>query len=53
MCTPCGCVCVPGVAQNFFLSVIEGVESASDMFYFNLEGGGKEYPGRGIERKCG
>lgn len=44
---------VPGVAQKFFLSVIESVESASDMLYLSFVGCGKEYPGRAVEGKCG
>lgn len=46
-------LCVSGVVQKFFLSVIESVESASDMLYLSFEGGSKKDLGMAGKAKCG
>lgn len=46
-------LCVSSVVQKFFLSVIESVESASDMLYLSFEGGSKKDLGMAGKGKCG
>lgn len=46
-------LCVSGVVQNFFLSLIESVESSSDMLYLSFEEGSKKDLGMAGKGKCG